>query len=111
AEALRLMTPEHVLVAAVQAGGARQDRPERCRVPALAAAGRLREGAADNALLARIKAAPPFPPLDLDDVLDPRRYIGRSAQQVDEFLAREVEPIRRRYPAQPAEDPDDRVRV
>jgi adenylosuccinate lyase len=111
AEELPFMATENLLMAAVQAGGDRQDLHERIRVHAIAAADRLKDGAADNDLLARIKADPAFPPLDLDDVLDPRRYIGRSVPQVDEFLAREVEPIRRRYPGQPAEDPDDRVRV
>ena len=98
AEELPFMATENLLMAAVQAGGDRQDLHERIRVHAIAAADRLKDGAADNDLLDRIKADPAFPPLDLDDVLDPRRYIGRSARQVDEFLAREVEPIRRRYP-------------
>jgi adenylosuccinate lyase len=111
AEELPFMATENILMAAVQAGGDRQDLHERIRVHALAAAGRLKEGAADNDLLDRIKADPAFPALDLDDVLDPGRYTGRSARQVEEFLAREVEPIRRRYPAPTSEDPDDRVRV
>jgi adenylosuccinate lyase len=108
---LPFMATENLLMAAVQAGGDRQDLHERIRVHAMAAAGRLKDGAADNDLLDRIAADPAFPPLDLDDVLDPRRYIGRSVRQVEEFLARDVEPIRRRYPDQPAEDPDERVRV
>jgi adenylosuccinate lyase len=98
-------------MAAVQAGGDRQDLHERIRVHAIAAADRLKDGAPDNDLLERIRRDPSFPPIDLDDVLDPGRYIGRSVRQVEEFLAREVEPIRRRYPAPPTEDPDDRVRV
>ena len=111
AEELPFMATENLLMAAVQAGGDRQDLHERIRVHALAAADRIKAGAADNDLLDRIKADPAFPPLDFDDVLDPCRYIGRSVRQVEEFLAREVEPIRRRYPARPADDPDDRVRV
>jgi adenylosuccinate lyase len=31
-------------------------------------------------------------------VLDPRAYIGRAPEQVDAFLQRDIEPIRRRYP-------------
>ncbi len=31
-------------------------------------------------------------------VLDPTRFVGRAPEQVDAFLAREVEPIRKRYP-------------
>ncbi len=111
AEELPFMATENLLMAAVQAGGDRQDLHERIRVHAMAAADRLKDGAADNDLLERIRRDPAFPPLDLDDVLAPDRYIGRSVRQVEEFLAREVEPIRSRYPGQPAEDPDDRVRV
>jgi adenylosuccinate lyase len=111
AEELPFMATENLLMAAVQAGGDRQDLHERIRRHAMAAASRLKDGAVDNDLLHRIKADPAFPRLDFVDVLDPARYIGRSVRQVEEFLAREVEPIRRRYPGQPAEDPDDRVRV
>ena len=111
ADELPFMATENLLMAAVQAGGDRQDLHERIRVHAIAAADRLKGGAADNDLLERIKADPAFPPLNFEDVLDPRRYIGRSVRQVEEFLAREVEPIRRRYPEPPAEDPDERVRV
>jgi adenylosuccinate lyase len=111
AEQLPFMATENLLMAAVQAGGDRQDLHERIRVHAMAAADRLKDGAGNNDLLERIRRDPAFPRLDLDDVLAPERYIGRSVRQVEEFLAREVEPIRHRYPGQPAEDPDDRVRV
>ncbi len=86
AEQLPFMATENLLMAAVQAGGDRQDLHERIRVHALAAADRLKEGAADNDLLNRIRNDPTFPPLDFEGVLDPRRYIGRSVRQVEEFL-------------------------
>ncbi len=111
AEQLPFMATENLLMAAVQAGGDRQDLHERIRVHAMAAAGCLKDGAAENDLLDRIRNDPAFPPLDFEGVLDPRRYIGRSVRQVEEFLAREVEPIRRRYPNRPAEDPNSLVRV
>jgi adenylosuccinate lyase len=98
-------------MAAVQAGGDRQDLHERIRVHAMAAARRLKDGAAENDLLDRIRNDPAFPPLDLQGLLEPRRYIGRSEHQVDAFLVREVEPIRRRYPDRRTEDPDSLVRV
>ena len=79
AEELPFMATENLLMAAVQAGGDRQDLHERIRVHAMAAADRLKDGAADNDLLERIRRDPAFPPLDLDDVLAPGRYIGRSA--------------------------------
>ncbi len=111
AEHLPFMATENLLMAGVQAGGDRQALHERIRIHSIAAADRLKEGAADNDLLDRIRSDAAFPKLDLDEVLDPSRYTGRSARQVEEFLAAEVEPIRQRYPGPYAEDPDDRVRV
>src|SRR5207245_11658308 len=98
AEQLPFMATENLLMAAVQAGGDRQDLHERVRLHSLAAAQRLKDGAADNDLLDRIKHDPAFPPLDFEGLLDPHRYIGRSTRQVDAFLAHEIEPIRQRYP-------------
>jgi adenylosuccinate lyase len=111
AEELPFMATENLLMAAVQAGGDRQDLHERIRVHAMAAARRLKDGAAENDLLDRIRSDPAFPPLDFQGLLEPRRYIGRSERQVDAFLVREVEPIRRRYPDRRTEDPDSLVRV
>ncbi len=111
AEHLPFMATENLLMAAVQAGGDRQDLHERIRVHAMAAADRLKEGAAENDLLDRIRNDPAFPPLDFEGVLDPRDYIGRSVRQVEEFLAHEVEPIRQRYPHRRDEDPNSLVRV
>ncbi len=96
-EQLPFMATENLLMTAVQAGGDRQDLHERIRVHALAAAQRLKEGATDNDLIIRLRDDPALPALDFASVLDPRRYVGRSSQQVDHFLAAEIEPIRRRY--------------
>jgi adenylosuccinate lyase len=97
---LPFMATENLLMAAVQAGGDRQDLHERIRTHSLAAAARLKEGAADNDLIDRLRADPAFPQVDFGAVLDPRRFVGRAPEQVDAFLAHEVEPIRRRYPDQ-----------
>ena len=35
--------------------------------------------------------------MNLDDVLDARRYVGRAPEQVGIFVDAVVEPIRRRY--------------
>ena len=81
------MATENLLMAAVQAGGDRQDLHERIRVHAMAASEQLKNGAARNDLLDRIRSDPAFPRLDFEGILDPSRYTGRSAQQVDEFVA------------------------
>ena len=108
---LPFMATENLLMAAVQSGGDRQDLHERIRVHALAAAERLKAGAADNDLIDRIRTDPAFPPLDFDRVLDPRCFVGRSARQVDAFITLEIEPIRRRYPDLRPADEDFEVRV
>ncbi len=110
AEELPFMATENLLMAAVQAGGDRQDLHERIRVHAMATVAGLKAGL-ENDLIQRIRSDPAFPPVDMVDVLDSGRYIGRSIRQVEEFLARDVEPIRRKYPDKPSEDPDERVRV
>jgi adenylosuccinate lyase len=108
---LPFMATENILMAAVRAGGDRQDLHERIRVHSLAAASRLKDGAADNDLIDRIKNDPAFPLLDFDKVLDPRGFTGRSVRQVEDFIMREIAPIRRRYPDRRPADEDSEVRV
>lgn len=99
AEELPFMATENLLMAAVQGGGDRQDLHERIRTHAMAASARIKEGARDNDLIGRIEGDPAFPRLDFSSVLDPGRYVGRAPEQVAEFIAAEVEPIRTRYPS------------
>jgi adenylosuccinate lyase len=103
ADELPFMATENLLMAAVQAGGDRQNLHERIRTHSLAAAARLKSGAVGNDLIERLQSDPAFPPLDFDTVLEPTRFVGRAPEQVEAFLAREVEPIRRRYPDQRAQ--------
>jgi adenylosuccinate lyase len=98
AEQLPFMATENLLMASVRAGGDRQTLHERIRVHSHDAAARLKDGAADNDLIDRLKDDPAFPPLDFAAVMDPSKFTGRSAQQVEEFIEAEIEPIRRRYP-------------
>ena len=112
ADQLPFMATENLLMAAVQAGGDRQALHERIRVHALAASEKLKEGAARNDLLDRIKSDPAFPRLDFDRLLDPAGYTGRSARQVDDFVAEVIEPIRKRLPRGSApEHQDSALRV
>jgi adenylosuccinate lyase len=111
ARELPFMATENILMAAVQAGGDRQDVHERIRVHALAAAARLKDGTVDNDLIDRIKSDPVFPAVEFDRVLDPRSFVGRCGRQVDEFIAREIQPIRRRYPDRRPADEDSELQV
>lgn len=98
ANELPFMATENLLMAGVMAGGDRQDLHERIRTHSLAAAARIKEGAGENDLIDRLRDDPDFPSVDLSNVLEPGRYVGRSPEQVVSFLAREVDPIRQKYP-------------
>ncbi len=98
ARELPFMATENVLMAGVKAGGDRQELHERVRRHSLAAAARLKEGADDNDLMARLATDPAFAAIDVRQVLGPSAYVGRSPEQVDEFVREVVGPIRRAHP-------------
>lgn len=93
---LPFMATENILMAAVKAGGDRQELHERIRRHSMAAAEGVSNGR-PNDLIDRLKADDAFAGLDFDRLLEPAAYVGRAPQQVDEFIAAEVDPIRRQY--------------
>ncbi|MEM1062362.1 MAG: adenylosuccinate lyase, partial [Planctomycetota bacterium] len=50
-----------------------------------------------NDLIDRLKGDPLFASVDLESTLDPARYVGRSAEQVEEFLYEVIGPVREQY--------------
>ena len=94
---LPFMATENILMAAVKAGGDRQELHERIRGHALAAGERVKVHGQANDLIERIKADEGFAKVDLAAALDPSTFVGRAPKQVDEFIANRVEPVRRRY--------------
>jgi adenylosuccinate lyase len=106
---LPFMATENILMAAVRAGGDRQELHEHIRQHSLAAAREVKELGRPNDLLARLESDPAFASVNIAAELDPRHYVGRAPEQVEEFLAEVVEPIRKRYPAGAVEK--DAVRV
>jgi adenylosuccinate lyase len=96
---LPYMATENLMMAAVKAGADRQEVHKLIRDHALAAAERRKRGETEVDLIALLKQEPAFRGVAFDDVLDPQRYIGRAPEQVETFIAREIEPIRRQYPA------------
>ncbi len=94
-EELPFLASEAILMEAVLRGGDRQDVHERLRIHSRAAAQRVLEEGAGNDYLDRV-AADPEVPLDraeLDELMDPKRFVGRAPQQVREFLAEHVRPV------------------
>jgi len=94
---LPFMASENFLMAAVSAGGDRQELHERLRRHSQAAAAGVKLEGRDNDLLERLQGDPAFARLNLKEVTAPIRFVGRAPQQVDEFLSAYVTPIRRRY--------------
>jgi adenylosuccinate lyase len=94
---LPFMATENILMAAVSAGGDRQELHERMRQHSQAAAANVKLYGGDNDLLERLQRDAAFAGLDWDSVLDPGQFVGRAPQQVDEFLAEIVTPIRQCY--------------
>ncbi len=94
---LPFMASENILMAAVVAGGSRQDLHEKIRQHAQDAARQVKQMGQANDLIDRLRADPAFSAVDFDKVLAPKDYIGRAPQQVDEYLTEIVRPALRRY--------------
>jgi adenylosuccinate lyase len=94
---LPFMASENILMAAVKAGGNRQQLHEKIRQHSQAAALQVKRFGKPNDLIARLKADGAFRKINFQNILDPKRYIGRAPRQVDEFISAIVTPIRRKY--------------
>jgi len=100
-EELPFLASEHLMMEAVKAGGDRQAVHEALRVHAREAARIIKVEGGRNTLRERLTADPAFAAVSskFEELLDPRRYVGRAPEQVDEFLAEEVEPVLARHAA------------
>jgi len=96
---LPFMATENILMAATAAGGDRQALHERIRQHAHAAGARVKHEGKENDLLERLRCDEAFAGVELKNLTNPKNYIGRAPQQVDEFVKAYVTPIRRRYRA------------
>ncbi len=94
---LPFMATENILMAAVKAGGNRQELHEKIRQYSQAAANEVKRLGRPNDLISRLKADMSFANLNFEKVLDPMAYVGRAPEQVDEFIRTVVAPIRKRY--------------
>ena len=94
---LPFMATENIMMAAVKKGGDRQELHERLREHSIAAARIVKEQGGENDLLRRISGDPAFglTEAELNAILDPARFTGRCQEQVEEFLAAYVDPLRR----------------
>ncbi len=92
---LPFMTTENILMSAVKKGGDRQELHEKIRQYSMEAGNRVKQHGEENNLLELIAQDPAFglSEDELSDLLEPRRYIGRSANLVKEFIETEVQPV------------------
>lgn len=94
-EELPFMATENILMEAVKRGGDRQELHERIRIHSMEAAKKVKAEGKKNDLIKRIASDKAFG-LNLDElnsVMDPKNYIGRSPEQVEEFITEHVKPV------------------
>jgi len=94
---LPFMATENILMAAVKAVGNRQELHEKIRLHSHAAAAQVKKFGRPNDLINRLRADIAFTKINFEKVLDPKKYIGRAQQQVDEFIRDIVTPLCRKY--------------
>ncbi len=93
---LPFMATENIMMDAVKAGGNRQELHERIRQLSMEAGNNVKKKGLDNNLLELIAADEAFGTdiEDLKQAMEPSRYVGRSAIQVEKFIATVIDPIR-----------------
>jgi adenylosuccinate lyase len=98
-ENLPFMATENIMMDAVKNGGDRQELHEKIRVYSQAASTQVKMYGAENDLIDRICADPAFGMTkeDVMKILEPKNFIGRSKEQVEEFIANVCQPILTKY--------------
>ena len=80
---------------AVKNGGDRQELHERIRELSMEAAAVVKQQGGKNDLIERIAKEPMFGMSleDLQKVLEPKNFVGRAPQQVEEYITEQVKPV------------------
>ncbi|RCX20060.1 adenylosuccinate lyase [Anaerobacterium chartisolvens] len=94
-EELPFMATENIMMEAVKRGGDRQELHERIRVHSLEAAKQVKVEGKKNDLMERIASDNMFGMTleELYSVLEPKNYVGRAPEQVDDFISQFVRPV------------------
>ncbi len=92
---LPFIASENIMMDLVKKGGDRQEIHEKIRVHSIAAGKRVKEEGLDNDMLERLCNDPSINTTmeELKAILIPSKYIGRCVEQVEIFLANEVDPL------------------
>lgn len=96
---LPFMSTENIIMAMVKKGADRQECHEKIRVLSHEAGAQVKQHGKDNDLIQRVQADSYFAPImnELDELLNPKSFTGRAAEQVDDFLKEEVDPVLIKY--------------
>jgi adenylosuccinate lyase len=91
-EELPFMATENFIMRIVAKGGSRQEAHERIRVLSREAAAVVKQEGGRNDLIDRVRRCGFFEPIwaELDELMDPRTFVGRAPEQVVKFLRTEV---------------------
>ena len=92
---LPFMATENIMMDCVKMGGDRQELHEAIRVHSMAAGRVVKEEGKPNDLLQRIADDSRFP-MNLEQlqaIMKPANFVGRSVQQTEEFFAEHIDPI------------------
>ena len=89
------MATENFLNVVEKPGQNRHENKEKNKKHTIIAGKRVKQEGLDNNLLELIAAEPMFGVTleELQSKLDPMKYVGRSKEQVDEYLANVIKPI------------------
>ncbi len=92
---LPFMATENIMMDAVKVGGNRQELHERIRELSMEAGRNVKAEGKENNLLELIAQDPAFNMSleELKKTMDPAKYTGRSAVQVENYLARVIAPV------------------
>ena len=92
---LPFMATENIMMDAVKAGGDRQELHEKIRVLSMEAGKNVKQEGKENNLLELIAADPAFNMTleELQNNMDPAKYVGRAPIQVEAFLKNVIQPV------------------
>ncbi len=92
---LPFMATENIMMDAVKRGGNRQELHERIRELSMEAGRNVKVNGGENNLLELIVADPLFSTTleELQETMDPAKYVGCAKEQVEAFLAEVISPV------------------
>ncbi len=96
---LPFMATENIMMEAVKKGGDRQELHEKIRQHSMEAGKVVKVDGGENDLIERIAADESFG-MSREEILsliDPKAFIGRASEQVDEFIESTIRPITEAY--------------